>query len=86
VAQVKALDTAPPLVLVTWEDATLLDLDPWTPNKDHKYSPKHFVSVGFLLYEGKEGVILTSAWSVDTVASRDQIPRGMIRSIKKLKV
>jgi hypothetical protein len=52
---VKALDTAPPLVLVTWEDATLLDLDPWTPNKDHKYSPKHFVSVGFLLYEGKEG-------------------------------
>lgn len=82
----KPLDTAPPLVLVTWEDATLLDTGgAWADNKDHKYEPKLFVSVGFLLYDGKEGVILTSAWSVDTVAARDQIPRGMVRSMRKLK-
>jgi hypothetical protein len=81
----KPLDAAPPLVLVQWEDATLLDLEPWAVNKDHTYSPKLFTSVGFLLYDGKEGLILTSAWSVDTVAARDQIPRGMIRSIKRLK-
>jgi hypothetical protein len=81
----KPLDTAPPLVLVTWEDATLLDQTAWAENRDHKYAPKLFISVGFLLYDGKEGIILTSAWSVDTVAARDQIPRGMIRSIKRLK-
>lgn len=84
-AAIKTLDTAPPLVLVEWEDATLLDTGAWSENKDHKYAPKHFFSVGFLLYEGKEGIILTSAWSVDTVAARDQIPRGMVRSIKRLK-
>lgn len=81
----KLLDTAPPLVMIVWEDATMLDCEAWAPNKDHRYSPKHFVSVGFLLYDGKEGVILTSAWSPDTVAARDQVPRGMIRSIKRLK-
>jgi hypothetical protein len=81
----RPIDAAPPLVLVQWEDATLLDHGAWAENKDHKYAPKLFISVGFLLYEGKEGVILTSAWSVDTVATRDQIPKGMIRSIKRLK-
>ncbi len=81
----KAVDTAPPLVLVTWEDATLLDLEAWAPNKDHKYEPKLFLSVGFMLYDGPGGIILTSAWSVDTVAARDQIPKGMVRSVKRLK-
>jgi hypothetical protein len=83
---VKPLDAAPPLVVVEWEDATLLDMEAWAPNKDHKYAPKHFHSVGFLLYDGKEGIILTSAWSVDTVAARDQIPRGMVRKVTRLKV
>jgi len=76
---------APPLVLVQWEDATLKDDGPWADNKDHTYEPKLFISVGFLLFEGKEGVILTSAWSPDTVAARDQIPRGMVRKITRLK-
>jgi hypothetical protein len=82
----KPLDTAPPLVMVTWEDATLLDHTAWAENKDHKYSAKHFISVGFLLYDGKEGLILTSAWSPDTVAARDQIPRGMVRKVVRIKV
>lgn len=81
----RPLDTAPPLVLVTWEDATLLDSGAWSDATEHKYKPQVFVSVGFLLYDGKEGVILTNAWSLDIVAARDQIPRGMIRSVKKLK-
>lgn len=76
----------PPLLWVEWEDATLLDAGPWSENKDHKYEAKHFVSVGFCLYDGPEGIILTSAWSVDTVAARDQIPRGMVRKVKKLRV
>lgn len=77
---------APPLVVVLWEDATTLDVGPWAENKEHKYAPKLFTSVGFLLFEGPEGVILTSTWSVDTVATRDQVPRGMIRKITRLKV
>jgi hypothetical protein len=81
----RLLDTAPPLVMVTWEDATLLDTGAWADNKDHKYSPKTFISVGFLLYDGKEGLILTSAWSPDMVAARDQIPRGMVRKVQKLR-
>lgn len=81
----KLLDTAPPLVMVTWEDATLLDTGAWADNKDHKYAPKTFISVGFLLYDGKEGLILTSAWSPDMVAARDQIPRGMVRKVQKLR-
>jgi hypothetical protein len=80
-----ATRTVPPLYLVEWEDATLLDASAWAENKDHVYTPKYFTSVGFCLYDGPEGIILTSAWSADTVAARDQIPRGMIRGVKKLK-
>lgn len=75
----------PPLVLVLWEDACNLDTDAWADNNPVKYEPKLFHQVGFLLYDGKEGVIITSAWSLDKVAPRDQIPRGMIRKITKLK-
>lgn len=76
---------APQLVLVEWEDASVLDSAAWADNENHNYKPKHFFSIGFLLYDGKEGIILTSAWSQETVAARDQIPRGMIRKVKKLK-
>lgn len=82
----RPIDTAPPLVLITWEDACNLDTDAWADNNPVKYEPQLFQQVGFLLHECKEGVIITSAWSVDKVAPRDQIPRGMIRSVKRLKV
>lgn len=75
----------PPLVLVTWEDAKLLDDSAWAENKNHDYKPMIFESVGFLLSDTPEGVILTSAWSEEMVAARDQIPRGMILKVKKLK-
>jgi hypothetical protein len=75
----------PPLVLVTWEDAKVLDDSAWAANKDHDYKAMIFESVGFLLSDTPEGVILTSAWSEDMVAARDQIPRGMIVKVRKLK-
>ena len=75
----------PPIVLVTWEDATAPDATPWVDNKDHKYVPKIFTSVGFLLHDSKEGIIITGSWAEDQVGSRDQIPRGMIRKLVKLK-
>ena len=76
----------PPLVMVEWEDATSKDDSAWAENKDHTYEPHIFQTVGFLLHDGPEGVILTGSWSEKLVASRDQIPRGMVRKIKKLKL
>lgn len=74
----------PQMVLVVWEDATQLDGGPWADNAEHVYAPKLFRQVGFLLHQSDEGVILSHAWSPDTVATRDQIPAGMIRQITVL--
>lgn len=81
----KAPDTTPPLVMIEWEDACALDTETWADNGPVKYEAKTFKQVGFLLYDGKEGIILTAAWSPDKVAPRDQIPRGMVRKITKLR-
>lgn len=76
----------PPLVLVEWEDAAALDVGPWVETKaDSSYTHKLFLSAGFMLYDGKEGIILTPVWSPDIMAPRDQIPRGMIRKVTRLR-
>lgn len=77
----------PPLALIEWEDATMLDTGTWVDHEGEapKYEPKVFLQAGFVLYDGKEGVIITSAWSPDKIAPRDQIPRGMIRKVTYLK-
>lgn len=69
----------PPLVLIEWEDACLRDVGAWVDNEPIAYEPKLFVQVGFLLSDTDAGVIITSAWSPDKIAPRDQIPAGMIR-------
>jgi hypothetical protein len=79
----------PPLVLVIWEDATELDVTAWVQETTHDYRADEGLmnSVGFLLHESKSGVVLTSAWAEDgqQVARREQIPRGMIRKIVRLR-
>jgi hypothetical protein len=70
----------PPAVAISWEDASA-DGGAWVDNKEHAYKPKMFVTVGFLLYDGDDGVTVTSSWSEDMVAARDMIPRGMIHSV-----
>jgi hypothetical protein len=74
----------PPLVLVVWEDAKVMDPGAWADNKVHTYDPHIWHQVGFLLSATDEGVILSQAWHPDSVAARDQIPRAMIRSITPL--
>jgi hypothetical protein len=76
-----------PLVLVEWEDATLIDSeDTWVDrNEPTAYTPHVMQSVGFLLFDGPEGIILTDTLSPHVQAPRDQIPRGMIRAIHKLR-
>ena len=75
----------PPMVLIEWEDATLRDLGTWVDNDPIKYEHKMFVQIGFLLADTEHGVIITSAWSPDKIAPRDQIPKGMIRKMVYLK-
>ena len=74
----------PPIVLVVWEDAKVLDAGPWAENKTHDYQPHLVHQVGFLLSHTEQGVVLTQAWHPELVAARDQIPLGMIRSMTVL--
>jgi hypothetical protein len=75
----------PPVVAVVWEDANDPDgLSAWVDNKDHKYTQKIFVTVGFLLHDGTDGVTLTGSWSEDLVSGRQCIPRGMVHSVTLL--
>lgn len=74
------------LICVHWEDACELDDSPWgwMPD-DFVYEPTMCIQVGFLLYDGPEGIVISNGVMKDgTVARRNQIPRGMIRSIEWL--
>jgi hypothetical protein len=73
----------PPLIRVTWEDAACLDHEPWVPTPDTPpmYSPVLVTTVGFLLHQSDAGIIITGAWSPDRTGPRDQIPKGMVRSV-----
>lgn len=74
-------ETPPPLVLVQWEDAQSIDESAWVENKDHDYKPYLVYQVGFLLSDTEQGLILSQAWNPKAVGARDQIPRGMVRSV-----
>ena len=71
---------------VIWEDASELDVTAWTEHdEEFIYTPVLCTQVGFVLYDGPEGLILTDAFTCNgEVARRNQIPRGMIRSVQWL--
>jgi hypothetical protein len=74
------------LVYVVWEDATELDVSAWAEHEEEfVYVPVLCKQVGFLLYDGPEGIVITNGVIADgTVARRNQIPRGRIRRIEWL--
>jgi hypothetical protein len=74
------------LVYVVWEDASELDVTAWAIHEEEfEYSPVLCKQVGFVLYDGPEGLVITNGVIADgTVARRNQIPRGMIRRIEWL--
>ena len=74
------------LVYVIWEDASELDVTAWAEHEeDFQYSPVLCKQVGFVLYDGPEGLVITNGFIADgAVARRNQIPRGMIRRIEWL--
>jgi hypothetical protein len=71
------------MAYVEWEDASDLDDTPWTTHdEDFIYQPVMVSQIGYVLYDGIEGLVLTSSYIADgTVGCRTQIPRGMIRNI-----
>ena len=76
------LNVAPRLVLVEWEDASVVDSGTWADRTDAPPAlPIVFQQVGWLLELTPGHVVLTSALHKDTMAPRDRIPLGMVRSI-----
>lgn len=76
---------SPPLVLVAWEDAKQIsDGGAWMSVRELAYTPHIVWQVGFLIKDVPEGVIIVEAWHPELMGLPTQIPRGMIRSMKKL--
>lgn len=73
--------TQPPIALVEWEDAYTLDSTAWVAKQPAKWSAYVVHTVGFILYDGPEGVIVTDSSTHDQTGPRCQIPRGMIHSV-----
>jgi hypothetical protein len=75
------------LAYIVWEDASELDASPWAEHDDKfLYKPVICHQVGFILYDGPEGIVITDGFLQDgTVSRRNQIPRGMIQKIIELK-
>ena len=71
-------------VLVEWEDACDLDTAPWNNIEDAEYTPLLVTQVGYVVYDGPEGMILTNATTGEQYGIRSQIPRGMIRRVETL--
>lgn len=74
------------LALIVWEDACELDDSTWAEHSEEFiYEPLLCTQVGFVLYDGPEGIVISNgAFPDGTVARRNQIPRGMIRRIEWL--
>lgn len=71
-------------ILVEWEDACSRDLGPWVDKQDWHWEPKIVMELGFVLYDGPEGLIITSAYNESQLGPVTQIPRGMVRNITEL--
>ncbi len=73
------------LVLVEWQDAQTFDEGAWIEKKDAPpVKPKIFHQVGWLVaFSKEEGCVLCSAADETTMSQRDQIPYGMVRSIRE---
>jgi hypothetical protein len=78
----------PRMVLLVWEDAHQEAEGPWVWQEEAKpMLPKIFHQVGFLLEDTPECVVLTHAMEgpgKGLMATRERIPRGMVRSITDL--
>lgn len=75
----------PKIVLVEWEDASMLDTDVWV-DKESAPEPEAtvFHQVGFLLANTRKHVVLTCTDGKRLMGARTRIPKGMVRKITEL--
>ena len=61
------------LVYVIWEDASELDVTAWAEHEeDFQYSPVLCKQVGFVLYDGPEGLVITNGASSSCRLAKSQ--------------
>lgn len=70
------------MVLVEWEDASIVDDSAWVDvGTTKKPEARVFRQVGWLVEMAPDAVILTSAYDHISMATRERIPLGMVRSV-----
>lgn len=71
-------------VQVDWEDAGTPETGTWVELPAPTWEPIMVQSVGYLIYDGPEGVMLSADRIKDHRAPATQIPRGMVRKVTVL--
>lgn len=73
------------IVLVEWEDASVLDNETWVDRATAPVATATvFSQVGHLLEDTPDHVVLTCTIGDKLMGARTRIPRGMVRSITVL--
>ena len=72
------------LVEVTWDDASSLEHG-WVDPADEKLQPQLVKTVGFLVSESDQYLVIASTTDGTWVNGRFQIPRGMVKAVKPLR-
>lgn len=84
-APVHTVDSHPRPVCVVWEDIKVVDSSTWVHHEDveadFKWKPFLVKTLAFLIFDGPEGIVLSSDWSTELIGPRVQIPRGCIREM-----
>ena len=74
-------------VLVVWEDACEMSEHPWEFSQDeYEYDPRIVHQIGYLVQKDENGIMLTSAYTDNQIARRQQIPAKMIKTITFLDI
>ena len=73
---------SPKLVLIEWVDAYHVDAWQFGANPKADFDPCW--SLGFLMDENKQGVVLAQTWFDGDCANLIGIPRGMIKKLNVL--
>ncbi len=72
------------LVEVTWDDASSLEHG-WVDPADEKLQAQLVKTVGFLVSESDQYLVIASTTDGTWVNGRFQIPKGMVKSVKPLR-
>ncbi len=73
--------------LVIWEDACELSDSPWEfSQEEYEYDPRIVHQIGFIIHQDEHGIQMTSAYTDNQIARRQQIPANMIKSVRFLDI